>query len=451
MRIHFIAIGGSAMHNLALALHDSGHVVTGSDDEIYEPSRSRLLQEGLLPTHYGWYIDKIEPNIDAIILGMHARIDNPELLRAKELGLRIYSYPEFVADQSTEKTRVVVAGSHGKTTTTSIIMNALSHAGIEYDYLVGAQLEGFDRMVKLSDASILILEGDEYLSSPIDRRPKMMHYNPDIAIVTGIAWDHINVFPTIENYVDQFRQFVVGMSSDSKLYYYAEDDHMQSILDDGGHVCNTKGYSQINVDKEKCYHVDGNSFQIKLIGNHNLQNIKAAELVCNELGVSTGDFYKSLQTFSGANKRLQVLKKGYEGRGNVYLDFAHAPSKVKATTKAIKDWYPDTPLVAVFELHTFSSLNKDFIPQYAETLASADKATVFFCEHALKMKKMPPLEDHFVKQAFDHPNLSVFSNSKALESFLSGEDINKINLLLMTSGTFDKLPIKSILSIEDDL
>jgi len=450
MRIHFIAIGGSAMHNLALALHDYGHAVTGSDDEIYEPSRSRLSQEGLLPEQFGWYTDKIEPNIDALILGMHARADNPELLRAEELGLRIYSYPEFIAEQSTEKTRVVVAGSHGKTTTTSIIMHALSHAGVEYDYLVGAQLEGFDRMVKLSDADIIILEGDEYLSSPIDRRPKMMHYDPSIAIITGIAWDHINVFPTIENYVDQFRQFVKGIKSDSTLYYYEDDKYMNTIIAEDNYNCKAVGYSQIEVDDDKCIKLDDAKYQIELIGNHNLQNIKSAELVCVQLGVSKADFYKSLETFLGANKRLQVLKKGKSGKGNVYLDFAHAPSKVTATTQAMIDWYPDAPLVAVFELHTFSSLNKDFIPQYNGALEAANEAVVFFSEHALKMKKMPQLENQFIKDAFNHPNLSVFSDRGNLEEFLIKQNLENINLLLMTSGTFENIAIKSILSLDDD-
>ncbi len=449
MRIHFIAIGGSAMHNLALALHDSGHDVTGSDDEIYEPSRSRLSQEGLLPEQFGWYIDKIEPNIDAIILGMHARADNPELLHAKELGLRIYSYPEFIAAQSVEKTKVVVAGSHGKTTTTAIIMHALSHAGIDYDYLIGAQLEGFDRMVKLSDAGIIILEGDEYLSSPIDRRPKMMHYAPNVAIITGIAWDHINVFPTIEDYVDQFRQFIAAMEASSSLYFYNNDNFINSILAEQKHKCEVFGYSQIEVDTDKYVSIDNVKFRINLIGNHNLQNIKAAELVCNQLSVEPTTFYNSLQSFSGADKRLQLLHKGRESKGNIYLDFAHAPSKVKATTKAIKDWYPTTPLIAVFELHTYSSLNKAFIPQYANALDGADEAVVFFSEHALKMKKMPSLENMFVHDAFAHPCLSIFSERLDLEEYLKNLDLENINLLLMTSGTFENLPFKKILMLKE--
>lgn len=445
MRIHFIAIGGSAMHNLALALHDSGHEITGSDDEIYEPSRARLEKEGLLPAQFGWYTDKIEPNIDAIILGMHARADNPELLKAEELGIPIYSYPEFVALQSTEKTRVVVAGSHGKTTTTSIIMHALSSAGRDYDYLVGAQLEGFDRMVKLSDAEIIILEGDEYLSSPIDRRPKMMHYNPDIAIVTGIAWDHINVFPTLDNYIDQFRQFINGMGEDSTLYFYEKDQHANKIIAEGGYRCTTLAYNQIEVDAHNKVEVDNDEYTINLIGNHNLQNIQAAERVCLQLGLSRSEFYSSLQTFKGAHRRLQLLKQGSLKKGFVYLDFAHAPSKVRATTDALKDWYPDTCLIAVFELHTYSSLNKDFIPQYRRALDSADKAVVFFSEHALKMKRMPMLDAPFVRSAFDHVDMQVFSKKEDLEEYLRTLDLESCNVLMMSSGNFDKLPLDDVL------
>jgi len=442
MRIHFIAIGGSAMHNLALALHDQGHAVSGSDDEIYEPSRGRLDRSGLLPNEYGWFTEKIEPNIDAIILGMHARIDNPELLKAQELGLKIYSYPEFVAAQSSEKTRVVVAGSHGKTTTTSIILHALSSVGIDYDYLVGAQLEGFDRMVKLSDASLIILEGDEYLSSPIDRRPKMMHYDPNIAIITGIAWDHINVFPTLDNYVDQFRVFIDKMDKDDTLYYYEKDNHLETIIKEGNHSCEAISYDQIHLNDNQEYEVDNEAFLIQLIGNHNMQNIKAAEKVCYHLGVEKSDFYNSLKTFTGANKRLQLLKQGEYGKGYAYLDFAHAPSKVKATTEAVKDWYADTPLIAVFELHTYSSLNKEFIPQYKDALNASDTAVVLFSEHALEMKKMPPLEKTFVEECFNHPNINVFTTNEELKSFLDEQDRDEANLLMMSSGTFDGLALE---------
>ncbi|MDF1696654.1 MAG: Mur ligase family protein [Saprospiraceae bacterium] len=447
MRVHFIAIGGSAMHNLALALHDSGHIITGSDDEIYEPSRSRLEQEGLLPEQFGWYTDKIEPNIDAIILGMHARANNPELLRAQEMGIKIYSYPEFIAEQCRDKIRVVVAGSHGKTTTTSIIMHVLSEAGQEYDYLVGAQLEGFDRMVKLSDAGIIILEGDEYLSSPIDRRPKMMHYDPTIAIITGVAWDHINVFPTIEDYVSQFEQFVHTMKDDATLYYYEKDMHLTRIMEGGSHVCQAVPYDQIQLDDTNHVHVAGHDYKINLIGNHNLQNIKAAELVCSQLGISLSTFYEGIESFTGANKRLEQWRNTENGVGNIFLDFAHAPSKVKATTEAVRDWYPKAKLTAVLELHTFSSLNKDFIPQYKGALAAADEAVVFFSSHALKMKNMPELENDFIHEVFEHSNLKVISEKDELKEHLSQINVNETNLLLMTSGNFDKLPLKSIFNI----
>lgn len=441
MRIHFIAIGGSAMHNLALALHDYGHKVTGSDDEIYEPSRSRLSDSGLLPRAYGWFINKIEPKIDAIILGMHARQDNPELLKAQELGLNIYSYPEFVASQSMGKVRVVVAGSHGKTTTTSIILHALSSKRIEYDYLVGAQLDGFDRMVKLSDAGIIILEGDEYLSSPIDRRPKMMHYKPNIAVITGVAWDHINVFPTFANYVDQFRLFINDMTESDQLFIYDDDEYLKTIISEDNHSCNVEVYNQIYLTKKNQYEVGENRYDIKLIGNHNMQNILAAEKVCLQLGLTSDEFYDSLQTFTGANRRLQIIKKGSDIGGNIYLDFAHAPSKVKATTDAVKDWFKAAPLIAVFELHTFSSLNSEFLPQYKGTLDSAQAAFVLFSEHALEMKKMPALDITFVKECFSHHNIKVVTNSKELRKELNKYDLEESNLLLMSSGTFDEMEL----------
>lgn len=441
MRIHFIAIGGSAMHNLALALHDYGHHVTGSDDEIYEPSRTRLLSAGLLPSQYGWYKNKIEPSIDAVILGMHARVDNPELLAAQKLGLKIYSYPEFVASQSVNKTRIVVAGSHGKTTTTSIIMHAMSYAGIDYDYLVGAQLEGFDRMVRLSDAKIIVLEGDEYLSSPIDRRPKMMHYDPDIAVITGVAWDHINVFPTLDDYVRQFRLFVQEMDSESTLYYYASDTHMNDLIAEAKHNCVVQPYDQISLDAERCMTVSDKKYPVRLIGNHNLQNILAAELVCVQVGVSRSTFYDSLATFTGANRRLQLLHSANDNHGDIYLDFAHAPSKVKATAQAVKDWYPQRKLIAVFELHTYSSLNAEFLPQYVDALSAADQAIVIYSEHALKMKKMPDLNAAFVQSCFAHDNLTVVTSAGDLRNAIDRSLNKDAQLLLMSSGRFDGMDL----------
>lgn len=445
MRVHFIAIGGSAMHNLALALHSKGYQVTGSDDEIYDPSRSRLEHEGLLPTEYGWFPDKISTNIDAIILGMHARANNPELLKAQKLGLKIYSYPEFIAEQSINKKMVVIAGSHGKTTTTSIILHVLKTRNIDFDYLVGAQIEGFERMVRLSDAPLMIIEGDEYLSSPIDRRPKIAHYDPDIAVITGVAWDHINVFPTYENYEDQFRQFIVKMKSDSKLIYFKLDDSLVKILNENGHHCSVASFDKIELSANKKAVFSETEYSIPLIGTHNMQNIKAAEQVCLELGLSIDDFYDALSSFSGAAKRLQVIKIGQGNVGNVYLDFAHAPSKVRATTTSVKEWFEKETLTVFFELHTYSSLNVEFLPQYKDALEKADRAIVFFNDHAIAMKKMKPLDKEFVKECFDHSNISVASSKQELMEYVNGVDFSNGNTIFMTSGNFDKLDFNKIL------
>lgn len=435
MRIHFIAIGGSAMHNLALALHDIGHEITGSDDEIYEPSKSRLAQAGLLPDQYGWHSEKITPNLDAIILGMHATKDNPELLRAQALNIPVYSYPEFVANHAKNKLRVVVAGSHGKTTTTSMIMHVLSKQGMDYDYLVGAQLKGFDRMVKLSDAPVIILEGDEYLSSPIDRRPKMLHYQPQVAVITGVSWDHINVFPTEEDYVDQFRLFVKGLDHDAVVYYFTQDSHLTNIANEVNGV-DMRPYSSVAHDKGEVV-VDGRRYPLSVIGRHNMQNIEAARLVCQELGVEGHDFFRAIGDFEGAHKRLQPLRPASSTSGPVYLDFAHAPSKVMATTSAVKEWYDDRELVAVLELHTYSSLNKDFLPQYKSALDFADRAYVYYSAHAMKIKNMPPLDPSQVAAAFDHDHLEVISDKSEMHQLISSLLEGNQTTLLMSSGTFD--------------
>ncbi len=439
--IHFIAIGGSAMHNLALALHDMGHHVTGSDDEIYEPSKTRLKKEGLLPDSFGWYPENIHTGIDAIILGMHARPDNPELAKAKEIGVPIYSYPEYLALQSKNQKKIVIAGSHGKTTTTAIVMHILKNLSIDFDYMVGAQLEGFDRMVRLSDAPIIILEGDEYLSSPIDRRPKMMHYDPDIAVVTGVAWDHINVFPTFENYEDQFRQFIGNMREGTKLFYYGSDSSLSKIIAEDNHKCDASPYTHIHNTGESI-DLDGKTYQLNIIGNHNMQNIAAARKVCTELGIRDDDFFKALQDFKGAAKRLQY--RGLRGGYRVYQDFAHAPSKVKATCDAVKDWFNEDKLYAVVELHTFSSLNKDFIPNYKGCLQKADEAIVVYDDHTLEMKRMPPLDPDYVAAQFDHPNIRVLSSTKEVHKVLK-ELTKDGNLLLMSSGTFGSLDYDGLL------
>lgn len=443
--IHFIAIGGSAMHNLALALHDLGYHITGSDDEIYEPSRSRLAKEGLLPQTMGWHPEAITDQLDCIILGMHAKPDNPELRQAQEMNIPIYSYPEYIAKESAGQRTVVVAGSHGKTTTTAMIMHVLSKIGMNYDYLVGAQLAGFDRMVRLSNAPLIILEGDEYLSSPIDRRPKIMHYRPDIAVITGIAWDHINVFPTYDIYIDQFRQFIVDMTADSSLIYFGEDPSLVAILAESHHKCATESYGEVAQNAGRVV-VAGETYQVNVIGRHNMQNLEAARKVCNHLGVSDRQFFEQIADFTGAAKRLQY--RGDRGEYKVYQDFAHAPSKVTATCSAVKAWYGDQKLYAFLELHTFSSLNKDFIPQYRHALQMADAAFVVFDSHTLEMKNMPAIDVTFLREQFDHPNLTIITKNTEVAAAIDLLPRDG-NLLMMSSGTFGGLDWAAITDAEE--
>lgn len=436
MRIHLIAIGGAAMHNIALELKARGHDVSGSDDEIYEPSLTRLKNVGILPTKFGWYPENITQELDFVILGMHAKADNPELVRANAFGIPVYSYPEFIYRHAFDKKRVVIAGSHGKTTTTAMILHVLNKKGLEFDYLVGAQLDGFERMVKLSDAPIIVIEGDEYLSSPIDRVPKIHHYKPHISVITGIAWDHMNVFPTFENYVEQFLIYIRTMETNSHLIYFKPDHVLCDIVEKSKHP-DAEPYDSLEINEKKEVLFEDKSYPISIIGNHNLHNMQAAMLVCQRLGINGSEFMAAIGDFKGASKRLQKVS-GNDKRV-VFLDFAHAPSKVKATTDAFKQWYGNKKLLAVMELHTFSSLNKDFIPQYAETLNAADKAIVFFNEHTLKMKNMPPLDEAFLIAAFGHSDLEVFTDEKLLRDRISESKYEDYNVLLMTSGNFNKM------------
>jgi UDP-N-acetylmuramate: L-alanyl-gamma-D-glutamyl-meso-diaminopimelate ligase len=449
MKIHLIATGGAAMHNLALALHQNDHQVTGSDDEIYNPALMRLAKAGILPAEMGWFPDKITTDLDCIILGMHARKDNPELLKAQALGLKIYSYPEYIYLHAKNKKRVLIAGSHGKTTTTSMIMHVLQYWKRDFDYLVGAMLEGFDTMVRLSDAPVMIIEGDEYLSSPIDLVPKIHHYKPHIAVITGIAWDHMNVFPTFENYVEQFKIFIETIDENGVLFYDEKDKHLVEIALQS--PCKSTPYAAFDsvVKRNKTYltsELTTKNSQLKtftplsIFGEHNLTNLKAAYLVCREIGVSDAQFFEAVQSFKGAAKRLQVLHK--TPKSIAFLDFAHAPSKVHATIEAMKAQYPKRSLIAALELHTFSSLSKVFLPQYKGTMQAADIAIVFFNEHTLAMKKMPPLSMEEVKSYFNHPNLYVFTDNQVLTAFLKQQKFNNQNLLLMTSGTFVGLDLK---------
>lgn len=439
MRIHFIAIGGSAMHNLALALHHKGYEVSGSDDEIFEPSRTRLERFGLLPTTMGWSAANVGVHLDAVILGMHARADNPELLRAQELGLKIYSYPEYIYEQTKDKTRVVIGGSHGKTTITAMILHVLQKRGINTDYMVGAQLTGFDTMVRLStSAQIAVLEGDEYLSSPIDRRPKFHLYRPTIALLSGIAWDHVNVFPTFDNYVEQFRIFVDMIEPKGKLIYCSADEEVRQVAEGSKNRIEKLPYAvpaHETVNGITSLLVGSEKVPLKVFGNHNLMNLNGARMVCNAVGVSDRAFYDAIQDFTGASKRLELIGEG--GTTSVYKDFAHSPSKLKATTAAVKEQFDTRQLVACMELHTFSSLNQQFLSEYAGSMDMADVAVVYFNPKTLEHKKLPPLLESEVKKAFGRDDVLVITDSSKLESWLKAQDWKQKNLLLMSSGTFD--------------
>ncbi|MDR1698292.1 MAG: Mur ligase domain-containing protein [Prevotellaceae bacterium] len=442
-KVHFIAIGGAAMHNLALAMYHKGYEVSGSDNEVFEPSRSRLSKYGLLPAETGWFPEKITPELDAVILGMHAQEDNPELLRAKELGIKIYSFPEYLYEQTQDKKRVVIGGSHGKTTITAMILFVLQKLGIKFDYMVGAQIEGFDTMVGLSDeAHIAIFEGDEYLTSPIDLRPKFHLYRPHVALLSGIAWDHINVFPTFDNYVEQFRIFASLIEPNGKLIYYKGDENLSEIAKNVRNDIEAIPYDTHTyvLENGKTFLINNNEkIEIAVFGEHNLQNLNGARLVCRQLGVSDNDFYRAISGFAGAANRLQKIA-GNEYSA-VYKDFAHSPSKLRATVKAMKNQFPERKLVACMELHTFSSLNKDFLPQYKNCMKDADIAFVYFNPEVVEHKHLETFTKEQVAEAFGGENLRVFDDAELLKQELQKIDFHNKNLLIMTSGNFSGMDI----------
>lgn len=446
MKIHFIAIGGSAMHNLALALAQKGYTVTGSDDAIFEPSLSRLKKQGIAPSSLGWFPDKITPDIDAVILGMHAHSDNPELQKAKELNLKIYSYPEFLYEQSKNKTRVVIAGSHGKTTITSMVLHVLKYHQVDVDYMVGAQLEGFDTMVKLTDTNeFMILEGDEYLSSPIDLRSKFLLYQPNIALLSGIAWDHINVFPTFESYKQPFLNFVNTISQGGALIYNEEDKEVVEVAEQSSNYLKKFPYHTPNyvIKDEKVYlQTSEGELQLSLFGRHNLLNLEGARLVCNQIGIQNEAFYEAILSFKGASRRLEKIYETNEYI--VYKDFAHAPSKVMATVKAVKENFSNKRLVACLELHTYSSLNPEFLKQYKNTLDKADETLVFYSEDALKIKRMEPISKELIINSFEKNNLQVFTDPVILENYLKEIDKNNSIFLMMSSGNYGGINLDSI-------
>ncbi|MGC1632628.1 MAG: Mur ligase domain-containing protein [Gelidibacter sp.] len=449
MNAHFIAIGGSAMHNLAIALHNKGYQVTGSDDEIYEPSKSRLKQKGLLPDSFGWFPEKINITIDAVVLGMHAKADNPELLRAQELGLKIYSYPEFLYEQSKHKTRVVIGGSHGKTTITSMILHVMQYHDIEVDYMVGAQLEGFEVMVKLTDDNdFIVLEGDEYLSSPIDRRPKFHLYKPNIALLSGIAWDHINVFPTYEGYVEQFEIFVDTIVKGGSITYNEEDLEVKKVVEASENTIRKLPYHTPEYTVENgqtLLETPDGPLPIEVFGQHNLNNLAGAKWICQHMGVDEDDFYEAIASFKGASKRLEKLAEGK--KSIAFKDFAHSPSKVKASTNAVKEQFPDRSVVACLELHTYSSLNADFLKEYKGTLDSADVAVVFYSAHAVEIKKLKEVTHDQIAQAFERDDLIIYTNPDDFKNFLFSQSFENKVLLLMSSGTYGGLNFEEVKSL----
>ena len=434
------------MHNLALALHHKGYHITGSDDVIFEPSKGRLAAKGLLPETFGWFPEKIHRGLDAVILGMHAKPDNPELLKAQELGVTLYSYPEFLYEQSKNKTRVVIGGSHGKTTITSMILHVLDYHNIAVDYMVGAQLEGFERMVHLTEENdFMVLEGDEYLSSPIDRRPKFHLYRPNIALLSGIAWDHINVFPTYDNYVEQFRIFVDGIVKGGSITYNSEDDEVKKVVEASENTIRKFPYTIPDykvVDGQTLLDTPEGPMPMAIFGQHNLNNIAGAKWICQHMGVDEDDFYEAIATFSGASKRLEKIA---ETKSTVvYKDFAHSPSKVSATTKAVKEQYPDRKVIACLELHTYSSFNSDFLKLYKGALNAADEAVVFFLPESVKIKKLKEVTPEQISEAFERPDLRIFTEAGEFKDFVFGQDYDNSVLLLMSSGNYGGLDLAEV-------
>lgn len=446
MNIHFISIGGSAMHNLALALQAKGDRITGSDDAIFEPSKSRLEAKGLLPEAMGWFPEKIHEGLDAIILGMHAKADNPELIKAQEMNITIYSYPEFLYEHAKNKTRVVIGGSHGKTTITSMILHVLKYQGVEVDFMVGAQLDGFDRMVHLTDENeVIILEGDEYLSSPIDLRPKFHLYKANIALLSGIAWDHINVFPTFENYVEQFSEFVNTMVKGGMMVYNEEDEVVKRVVEETSNQI--KKYSYKTPD----YTIENGStildttegeVPLEVFGKHNLQNLEGARAICFHLGVGEEEFYEAIADFTGASKRLEKIVEN--DTTVIYKDFAHSPSKVQATTKAVREQYPDRKLLACLELHTYSSLNENFLKEYEGSLEGADEAVVFYSPHAVQIKRLKEVSESQIGEAFKRDDLIIYTEPKAFKDYLFKQNLKDTALLLMSSGNYGGLDFQEL-------
>ena len=448
MKIHFIAVGGSAMHNLAIAMYLKGYLVTGSDDNIFEPSKSRLDKYGLLPEKFGWFPSRISSDLDFVILGMHAKADNPELLESKIKNIKILSYPEFIYEMSKDKTRVVIGGSHGKTSITAMILHVLNNNNRDIDFMVGAQLEGFETMVHLTDENdFILLEGDEYLSSPIDRRPKFHLYQPNIALISGISWDHINVFPTKENYVNQFRKFIDTIIQGGVLVYNDLDKEVVRIVLDCEKSIRKLEYSipeHFIKNGTTFLNTDEGEIPLNVFGDHNLSNLAGAKLVCQLMGVHDEEFYNAIISFKGADKRLQAILKMKDRI--VFKDFAHSPSKVVATTKALKKQFQNRKLIAILELHTFSSLNENFIFEYRDTLKSADLPILYYDPKAVLIKGLSEIDNQKIKNAFNDNNLNVFTESNKLQDFLLEQSYTNSNLLFMSSGNYASIDLDFLIN-----
>jgi len=447
MRIHIISIGGAVMHNIAIALKEQGHEVTGSDDEIYDPSRSRLEKVGLLPKKMGWHPEMLGAHIDFCILGMHAKAGNPEIQEARLLGIPLYSFPEFIARHAADKERVVVAGSHGKTTTTAMIMHILRSNNFEFDFLVGGEVEGFRHTVRLSDAPLMIIEGDEYLSSALDERPKFLHYNPSISILTGIAWDHINVFPTYESYERAFSDYLDHLEEGAEVYYYEPDETLSKVVDEASGQFAAVGYSELDywVDSESgviSFALGDHTYEAHVQGVHNMQNMSAAAQVCESLGLEDEQIGTALSTFTTPGKRLQVL--GENDKRRIIRDFAHAPSKVKTTLASILEQYPNEKWAVVAELHTYSSLNKKFLPHYAGALDGAAEAMVFYSPKTLEIKEMEPMSVEDIRSGFQREDIEVGTKPVDFEKFVAMAKEKGCSLLLMSSGTFGGAELEKV-------
>jgi len=444
MNIHFIAIGGSIMHSLAIELKNNGHKITGSDDIIYDPAKSNLKSNNLLPANDGWNIKNIHSKLDMIILGMHAKKDNPELLEAQKKNIPTLSFPEYISQYAIDKKRVVIAGSHGKTTITGMIMHVLNDNKIKFDYLVGAKIDLLDKQVNLKNNDVVIIEGDEYLSSAIDSTPKFMYYHPHLVVVSGVAWDHFNVFPTLSSYQNAFKMLLNQVIKNAgKIFYCDNDDFLTSFLKQSKSIVPYSLPEYLVEDGKFCIIHNCKKYPINVFGQHNLYNLQAANYICNELGVSDENFYLSIKNFNGASNRLSLIKN-LQNQSSIYYDFAHSPSKVLATINAVRELHPTRYLLACLELHTFSSLNIDFLPNYSNVFLECDEIWIYVDKNIQTGKGLIKLTSSFICKTINHHNILVCNNKESIETKLKNIRFSNTNLLLMSSGNFSGINFEKI-------